>query len=357
MAILWMDGFDLYDSLTDAATSGWSVATAGTNTPAVNKTAGRTGGSAFDLHDNNSRLQFALPVVQALSEVRVYSIALKFITVFIASGTSGILELWELDSSRAALGIRVASGGGVSLVSAWNNGDTITTDFSFVLDTWYRVDLKVTAPSVAGSSTSRTSAVELYVDGNLIGSGDMHLSWQTGQVGYVRLGGSTVNGHTYFDDLVVSNDTGSVNTGILGDVIIETLRPDGDGSAQDWTANTGTASGAIDDSNGSSDGDSTYISSSVVGDKSEFSLTDLPDLSASILGVQTSVKSKKTDSGDRTIRSYLLSGSSVANDASFGPATSYTWNRNAVVELNPDGGAAWSDSTVNALEVGLETVT
>jgi hypothetical protein len=360
MAILWMDGFDLYDSFADAAGGGWSTQTVGTNAAAINLTGGRTGGGCLDLHDNNTRVAFNLPVTQGFGETRIYAFSLKFVTNFLSSGSVPIITFLADNSSiNGALRMTVDSGGALRFLDGFPI--TTTTDFVFNLEQWYRVELKIKASTVATSSDTRTGSVDCYIDGNLVASFAANIVWNSSTktpIVTMLFGGSTSNGHTLFDDLVIYDTTGSVNNSApMGDVVITTLRPDGEGSEQDWTANTGTAEGAIDDAAGSSDGDSTYISSSTVGDKSEFTLGDLSDASASILGVQARVKSKKTDAGTRTYRNYLLSNASAANGDSISPATDYDWMIGKPIEENPDGGAAWSDASVNALEVGLETLT
>ena len=341
MAILFMDGFDLYDSVADAVASAkWGA----TGSPLFSTTLGRSGGGALRLTASTQNWAFQMPSPHEYNVSRVYAFSILWTTLPSSEGSFLVWTSNNTPSGSFTLRSRISAAGEIIL---WDgNSVPFKTSYFLSAGTWYRLEYKVTPGPTGGSSNG---SVEVYVNGNLVASflDNMYISWNSSTVYPIVDGNFFGIGSMLVDDFTISDD-------IMGDVIIDTVRPVGNGVAQDWVANTGTTSGAIDDPNGASDGDTTYISSSVSGDKSEFTLGDLSGSSAAILAVQPRVKLKKTDAGPRPYRAYLLSAAAVANGSIVDAPTAYGWSLGDIIELNPDGSVDWTDSAVNALEVGLE---
>lgn len=346
MATLFMDGFDLYDDAADVAASSWNLSGAALYVPSE----GRSGGGALKLGATTTMWSRVVPD-QDFGVTRCYSFSVKFSAFPSTSATffSTYPNNWGSSTGNFSSRLRVGSSGDLRFTDETSE---YSASFSFATNTWYRVEVKIkTNNSSAGTFNG---SAQVYVNGNLVYSNAslyISLSGSTDvPIDRVLFWGVASGASVWIDDFVISDD-------LVGDVIIDTLRPNGDGTAQDWIANTGTASSAIDDLNHSSDGDTTYVSSTNSGDKSEFSLTDLLNSSSSIISVQPRVKEKKTDIGDRSYRTYLLSNGNIGNGNTLSPGTAYSWDFNGLFDLNPDGSAAWDDAAINALQVGLESVT
>lgn len=104
-----------------------------------------------------------------------------------------------------------------------------------------------------------------------------------------------------------------------------------------------------------SDGDGSYISSSTVGNTDLFTIGALQSNPATIFAVQVEAMVRKTDTGSRTFSLPILSGSQ--ND---GTALSCNVNYGKFTRLmvvNPVGSAAWTLTTVNALQIGAKVIT
>jgi hypothetical protein len=90
-----------------------------------------------------------------------------------------------------------------------------------------------------------------------------------------------------------------------------------------------------------------------VGQRDTYALADIPATVSSVLGVQTNVISKKTDTGPMNVKPALVSGGSVY----YGATTPLTSNDTTLVDVrnvNPATGLQWSVTDVNNLEAGME---
>jgi len=149
------------------------------------------------------------------------------------------------------------------------------------------------------------------------------------------------------DDITLWDETGDENNDFLGDVEVETLFANADGTITGWTPNTGTAWEAVDDT--SEDGDTTYISSSTVGGSASFGVTDLASNPTEVLAVKVFGIARKDGLGDRAIKLGVVSNGIVSEglettlSTSYGPVI-------AVFNRDPDGDVTWTPLSVNALQ-------
>lgn len=353
MTLLAADGFDIYDDITDltGANTGWSISS---NRHTISTTGGRYGGGAVQINGSpltSSYLLRAIPTPVAQGTALYVSFAYKHGT----PGTTNSYMAYFVNSGGTYIGSVYMNSD--STVSIRNVSDTVvaggTSTFAFNTGVWYWVEIKfISALSSAGS-------IEVRVNGSVI----VTSSAMTTASG----GGTTVNTFrifsiangtaAYIDDLIVNNASGSVNNGYPGDCRIDTVRPTADSGTVDWTSSSGTSHNDVDDPNGASDGDSSYISSNTVSQVSRFTNGALSGSSSSILGVVMRSKAKKTDAGARTYNNEMKSSSTTADATAFDPGTTYAWSPGAgdnLKELDPNGNIAWADAAVNALETGVK---
>jgi hypothetical protein len=99
------------------------------------------------------------------------------------------------------------------------------------------------------------------------------------------------------------------------------------------------------------DGDATYVYSSTNGHEDLYDLADLAATPTSIVGVQSRMFAKKSDSGTRNGQIRVKSGGTEVGGTDTALSTSYTW-LNKVDTVDPNTSAAWTASAVNALQVG-----
>ena len=98
------------------------------------------------------------------------------------------------------------------------------------------------------------------------------------------------------------------------------------------------------------DGTTTYVYDSVVGHADLYDLADLPG-PATVFAVTTRGFMAKSDAGSRSGQLQIKSGGTTVQSTALVLSSSFLWNYRTDV-TNPNGGAAWTASAVNALQVG-----
>lgn len=175
---------------------------------------------------------------------------------------------------------------------------------------------------------------------------------------YVAMSGSWVNNGRYAasDDIYLCNGAGTVNNDFLGDVAIETLYPNGDGSSSQFTGSDGNSllNYQLVDEPGTvvmTD----YVEDSVSGHKDLYAISNLARSSGPVLGVQVTDHVVNTDSGAVSAKVSLKSGATSVASAAF-PLVTTPGIIRKMWEQNPDTSAAWDVASVNSLEAGIEVV-
>ena len=146
-------------------------------------------------------------------------------------------------------------------------------------------------------------------------------------------------------------------TDFIGDVKITTQSPTADAATVDWTASAGSDYQCVDETPNAANDDTDYISSSTAGQESRFAMSNLAATPAAVHAVQVRYRAKKTDAGNRTIRSLVNSNATESVGVERGLSTAYKWFHGDVFELDPDGSVDWDGAAIDALEVGVEVVT
>jgi hypothetical protein len=162
--------------------------------------------------------------------------------------------------------------------------------------------------------------------------------------------GSEVGVDMRLDDLVIWDDTGTMNNGFLGDVRCDTLFPNADTVTADWTPSSGTDGFAlIDEVPPNTAG---YIEAEQPGDISEFEKTGVSIDATSVAAVQLFSLAQKTDSGPSTFRMGVQSAANVENSPIIAPGTGFAFY-NAIFELNPNGDIPWTKTALNLANIRL----
>lgn len=160
------------------------------------------------------------------------------------------------------------------------------------------------------------------------------------------------------DDLyVVDCTTGaSPSNTFLGDVRVETLRPNGAGANTGWVPNTGANYAAVDDP-GSHDGDTTYVRALVAGMKDTYAFADTTDESSNIFGVQHNMLARQDESHSSRSLQAVIRQSGIDRDVGSVATLSTSWQQlYALLPTSPDTGAQWLDAEVAAAEYGMKVV-
>lgn len=340
MALVFIDGFDHY--ATADITKKWSALSGAT----ISGSSGRRGGGALSV---GSILQYAYKSVTAAATYTVgFAVNLSNFTY-----TTNLICINEGGTQHITLGLTTS--GTLRVYRGAASGGTTLATGTTTLSTsqWYYIELKVTVDDVNG-------VVELRLNGS--GSPEINLTstdtrngGATGLIDRISMGtaagGANYSQQGFIDDFYVTNTSGAVNTGFLGDVRVDTLLPTGDGNYTDFTPSTGSTHYNLVDETTPNTTD--YVSSSTVDDRDSYTFPDLQMLtSQTIHGVQVNAAALKSDSGSRELGLMTRLSSTDDDSASIALLTSQSYI-SAIFEVDP-AAAAWTESNVNSAEFGVK---
>jgi hypothetical protein len=158
-----------------------------------------------------------------------------------------------------------------------------------------------------------------------------------------------------YDDLYVLDGYGGAPwNNFLGDCRVDASYPTAEGAKSDWIPlppNTNNA--LMVDDPGVSDGDGTYVSSTVPGSVDTYIVPDAPVPGAVIYGVQLNLLLRKEDAGNCPLRGVVRHvGLDYPTPAIVNPGTSYAY-RTIPIPTNPGTGVQWTEAGFNAAEFGI----
>lgn len=342
MTLLFVDGVDHY--VTADVTKKWSETY---NLPVV-AGAGRRGGGAFQGYIGTGWwVSKTIPATSSL----VMGVAFKMVNSITAA--ADIFRL--LDGSSLQCGLRVNPDLTLTVHRAGTALTGGTSAVTFPMNAFAYLEWKVTiSDAIAASSCIvRMNGVEII---NVTAGQDTKATANSTAT-KVALGGGTGSGgnNSVADDFYLCDQSGTTNNNFLGDVRVDTLYPNADGSYTDFTPSTGTSHYALVDESAPSATD--YNSSSTVGHRDSYGLANLAALTSQVVyGVQVNAALLKDDAGARTAATMVRSGTTNGDgaEAAMGITDSYV---SQVYELNPATSTAWTETTVNAMEAGVRIVT
>lgn len=227
-----------------------------------------------------------------------------------------------------------------------NPGGTI--GFFYMSPTrWHWLEIKVTISDTVGEITIQVDEVQVFTATGLDNRND------AGGVFVNQIDLRNDNGtDTLYDvdDMIVHTEAD-----FIGDIRIENLRPDGDGSQSSFTPlGGGTNSVEVDETPGPDD-DTSHVESSTVGHQDLYTMDNMVGTGTTIFAVQAKAYARKDDAGARSIILLARENATTGSGATQTLITTYEWF-NEIFELNPDTTAAWTLSEVNAMEIGQENV-
>jgi hypothetical protein len=211
------------------------------------------------------------------------------------------------------------------------------------VDTWHHFEIRATIADSGGR-------VEVWVDDVKVidFTGDTRnggTKTDIDNTGY----GRTLGGNWDLSDISIASET--TNYGVT---MVAMSLPSGNGNSSGLT---GSDANQVDNylhvDEATPDGNTSYVAGDTEGQKDTYALADLPSGTWDVIAVQTVLNAIKSDAGTRFMRPVLRSGTTDYPGASVAVAESYL-SYLEVFTTDPDTAAAWTQSGVNALEVGPE---
>jgi hypothetical protein len=213
---------------------------------------------------------------------------------------------------------------------------------------WHYVELRVVQSTMSGVIEVRLNGVLVITLTGISTLSDGH-ALVTAFLGAVpgREAGVTID----VDDFYIADALGSVNNTFLGDVRVDVLQAQAQGTQAQWSVSPSglPAWQAVSDGD-----DATAITAATVGMRHSFDMAALPAMaSPAVHGAQVTMLARKTDAGNGRVRGLAISGaqSAVSNDIVL--EEQLAWHT-AMFELNPNGAVQWTEGTLNAAEFGVE---
>lgn len=350
MAIIFADGMDSYTATADITTKFDNNSDLTDNT--FSSTGGRFGGGVIVCSDDGQWVDKIIPAsgtAVTTDELFVsFSYKISNLTLnsshgvwgFSQNGEVGAITPTVLDGLHCRInGSQIQLMRGTALIA--------TGTFTFVADTWYRIQVRLVIDPSSG-------IFQIKVNDTL----DIDFSGDTDDAGphsvnVIKLGHQSTTGASYYDDIVIHNSAGSSPTSWLGDLRIETLRPDGAGDSSDSTPSTGTRHEAVDDS-GVNDGDTTYVAMGL-NDEDLYTASNLSFTPTTIHSVVTNVVCRADGTTPRKIRGKVKTssteGNGTAKDVFFGSV--YRTVQDSF-PTDPTTATAWTETGVNGMQIGQE---
>jgi hypothetical protein len=215
---------------------------------------------------------------------------------------------------------------------------------------WYHIESKLLYGG-SGNITVRVEGVEVLnydhsfttTDGNIY-----QLQWMNHGISGIG------TADMYIKDLVIWDGAGTQNNNFLGPVLVYSCAPTSD-VALNWTP-TGAANGYSILDNAPFDDTKHLDAPTPAPSPYQGGLADLPADVTSVKAVMTFVRAAKSDGGDATLQTSVVSGASTAlgSDRPITVAQTY-WTD--VQELDPATSSPWTPTAVNAAKIKLNRTT
>jgi hypothetical protein len=345
MAITLIDGFDLYNG-TGTVTglqAKWVQSIGGGGTQSL--ITGRFGGQAVrsNTGSGGSPTIFNRTLPSAVSSGTI-GFACRIVNL--TPVKTYIMHLRDV-AGVYQIGIGVTTGGAVTAerTTAVSTGTVLGTSSTGIVsaNTWHYFEVEFVISDTVGE-------MRVYVDGSQVlnlSAVDTRNGTPT-TVQNVMLGsinGTTTSMSVDHDDLYFIDTTTR-----LGERKIETLRPNADTAQKDFTRSAGSDNFALVDDT-TSDGDTTYVQGSTVGNLDRYTTAGLSTTPSAIDAVQLTAFALKTDATTRNIALHARSGSTDSDGSNYALAASYS-KFERILETDPATSSAWTSTGVNTLQFG-----
>ena len=341
MAILFMEGFEGYADSTDFFADTRFTKSGTNSTPDF--ATGRTGGQC--LYANTSLDDFYINLPQTSTDTVFMGFAIYVSST--ASTTTGPIVMLVDSNGIDTLTVYLTSTNQIQV----RRGASVTlgTSSAIPYNVWNYVEMKFLLSETVGT-------IDVYLNGvSEISDTGLDTIDTSGSANCRRvLFTPPYSGTQYYDDMYFGDDSGSDVTDLIGDVVIEQLLVDGAGSSTQFTPSTGSNFQNIDET--TPDGDTTYNSSSTATHKDLFTTASIAGSVDTVYAVQVNSVFRKEGAGFRAVRNKILSSATEGSGATTPmPYDEYAATGD-IFENDPNGGGNWTESAVNAMEIGYELV-
>jgi hypothetical protein len=335
MALLWVEGFEQY-----ALAADMQRAVPGQSATIADVVLGRDGwGSAMNF--DSAATSYKIPCDFGSNPTYTLGFAWN-------PGSVSTRDLVQIvHSESVSLELELQASGEIEINRSFTQLD-ITSGLGITGGTWYYCEFEFYIHDSLGTYELRVNGANVMSGGpvDTKATSTTSSSKPTG----IWLNGSSV-GSQYFDDIYLIDDTGLTNNSFLGDCVVETLYPDGDGTTNDFTPLSGLTNYEMVDDGSTPDTGTTYVSSSTVNHIDLYTFEDLVQDVTDIYGVRVGAMGRVMSAGPRQVRCLARSGGVNYEGNAFGLPPDYV-HQHHLWEVNPNTAAAWTEANFNSAEFG-----
>jgi len=210
---------------------------------------------------------------------------------------------------------------------------------------WHSVGLHVIIDNSGTIESLLDGTVDISYNGDTYASGSSDITW----VRFYSDAPTYVVARSYVDDLVMGTGAWPPDINFAA-----ALKPDGDTAQLDWTPSTGSVNWDLVDDVPPSDAE--YVSSGSTGYKDLYTLSDWSaGANESAVFIVDWLRAKKESADSTMIRSVIKSGASESSGDPLDLSTSFSYH-SRILTTDPSTGSSWTESGINALEIGQEYV-
>lgn len=349
MTILHVDGFNTYGTNNANMLRGVYAAMDTGNMP-LRTTPLRSNLGTHCLEANNnafgSRKVLDAAITEGVCGIAYYPVQISGAhNIFQLQNAANGPQITLATSSTGQLLVRLGATNGSIIASSANNALAAGT-YQFV-EMYFRIG---NAGSPGGAVEVRVNGVTVIDETGLDTQAQADANVENVVIGLIG-GGSTPT--CYFQDYYITDMTGSINNGFLGDTEWIANFPNADTATEEFTPSTGTDSFAmIDDA--TPDDDSTYIESTSSPQTSIFEVENTPGTATELVAVVTRVLARKDSAGAANLQTSLIStlGSPDTEVAGSDNALEETYAvYTDVFETDPATGARWTKAAFDAMQL------
>jgi len=346
MALLLIEGFDAYSTVTDAyypgAVAGFTIETTITN----------SGRASLHLNASNT-LSMAIPFGGTSNEI-YFGFAFYFTSL-----PSSLSQLVTMCGDHYEyFDLMIDTDGTLSFRSYITARSPDSGVNVLAVDTWYYIEVKVVK-----SNSISAGDVSLRVDGvewiELDAASDTLYSLEPAYTNSLLFWPQTGK-DLYFDDIYICDETGAKNNTFLGPVKVATIYPNGNGNSSQFTGSDADSVDNylhVDDATGQDD-DSSYVESDTINHVDLYTLEDLPGTTGTIHGVDfVSVVKNDVEGGGNSRQGapvVRVNGTDYQGDT-FNVGSPFT-HKHHILEDNPDDAADWERADIDATEFGIKVI-
>jgi hypothetical protein len=343
MAVVTIDGFDMYNGTgtNTGIQSKWIIA--GGGAPAGGMIAGRFGGQAVRF--NGSAANTLDKILPASTANVTVGVALRISNIPAGNPSQrGYIILKSGVNFQCGVAFDAAAIISANRLSGDLSGAQLAVSSPGVwsANTWMYVEIEFVISTTVGRITVYINGAQVL---NITGVNTANLGVGTtvDTIHFGSLNGGNAPTSIDYDDLYVCDVATK-----LGERRIETLRPSADSTPLNWTPDTGTVH--FSRVNATLAQATTFVQATTVGDLDLYDLGNLSSSPSVIDAVQYNVFAQKTDATTRAVAAVGDLSGVQQQSGNFNLAASVS--KFESLALTKPGGGSWAAADVNALKIG-----